>query len=377
MAARRFQAERGLGALLVDQTETLFNYGGYGLSEILYRCCIIPRDGGTFVVVRQADVGGFEENSCIDDIFGYQDWSDPLATPANMMIERGLAQTRIGIDFNSYCMTIGRFERLRELLPGAEFVDVGTYFTDLRARKTPPELALMRKAAAVADAGYAAARAALGPGRMQRDGIAAASAAYVLAGADTGRVGFVTPGRGWNFLHKPISETVLAEGDTVHFEFAPRVKGYCARMMRPVVIGTVSEEQSRVAAQILEIQDRQIAAMSPGALACDVDRICRDAILAGGLRDSYPNATGYALGYVPWASPRTSDHSRHLTLKARWVLEPGMVFHVITSSHGLAFSESVMITEGGPERLGRSERRLAVADGAGVPCRLGQAPAGD
>ncbi|MCC7275718.1 MAG: aminopeptidase P family protein [Alphaproteobacteria bacterium] len=363
-AARRFQEERGLDALLVDQTEALFYFTGFDLSEILYRCCVIPRDGEIFVVVRQTDVGAFEENSCADRSFGYLDWADPIAALAARLGERGLGRARIGVDFSSYCMTLRRFAQLRALLPEATFVDTGDFFTELRVRKSPAEIALIRKAAAVADAGYVAARAALGPGRSQREGIAAASAAYVMAGADTGRVGFVTSGRGWNFFHKPIGEGPLATGDVVHFEFAPRVKGYCARMMRPVIIGAASAKQEEVAARLIAIQDRQIAAMTAGAIARDVDAICREAILAEGLRDTYPNATAYALGHVPWASPRTSDHSRHLTPESRWPLEPGMVFHVIVSSQGIAFSETVLITDGPPESLGRSERRLAIGTNA-------------
>ena len=358
--ARRFQEERGFDALLVDQTEALFYFTGFDLSEILYRCCVIPREGETFVVVRQADADAFEEHSCVDRAFGYLDWADPIAAVAGRIVERGLGRARIGVDFSSYCMTLQRFAQLQALLPDAAFVDTGDFFGELRVRKSASEIALMRKAAAVADAGYLAAKAALGPGRSQREGIAAASAAYVLAGADTGRVGFVTSGRGWNFFHKPIGEASLGIGDVVHFEFAPRVRGYCARMMRPVIIGAPSAKQEGVAARLLAIQDRQIAAMTPGAIARDVDAICRETMLAEGLRDTYPNATAYALGHVPWASPRTSDHSRHLTPESRWPLEPGMVFHVIISSHGIAFSETVLVTDGPPECLGRSLRELAI-----------------
>ena len=37
--------------------------------------------------------------------------------------------------------------------------------------------------------------------------------------------------------------------------------------------------------------------MKPGAVAQEVDGICREAVLAAGLRDRYDNATGYTLGY--------------------------------------------------------------------------------
>lgn len=84
-------------------------------------------------------------------------------------------------------------------------------------------------------------------------------------------------------------------------------------------------------------------------------------MLARRLRETYDNCSGYALGHVPWASPRTSDAHRRFTPAARWKLEPGMVFHMIATSNGIAFSDSILIRDDGPERLGRSERRLFVA----------------
>jgi Xaa-Pro dipeptidase len=305
-------------------------------------------------------VGAFEEHSYADLAFGFRDWDDPVVVLAGQIQKRCPGLKRIGLDFNSYCMTARRFQQLKALLSDVEFVDVGEFFLELRVRKTAEEIVYMRQAASAADHGLAAAVAALGPGRHQRDGIAAASAEYVLAGADTGRVGFVTAGRGASFFHRPITEGLLETHDVVHFEFAPRVKGYCARMMRPVVIGEAAAEQEDIATQLLEIQDRQIAAMVPGAVASDVDSILRSEALARGLVNQYDHGTGYALGHVPWASPRTSDLHRRFTPAAIWKLEAGMVFHMIAAAKGIAFSESILVGEGGPERLGRSDRRLFI-----------------
>ena len=80
-------------------------------------------------------------------------------------------------------------------------------------------------------------------------------------------------------------------------ELVPQVSGYSARLMRPTVIGTPSSAQVETARALIEIQDRQIAAMKPGVVAKAVDRICRGEVVAAGLRDAYDNITGYTLGY--------------------------------------------------------------------------------
>ena len=81
---------------------------------------------------------------------------------------------------------------------------------------------------------------------------------------------------------------------------------------------------------------------------------------AAKLRDRYENATGYTLGYyAPW-SPRTSDFTRLFIPTATWALEPGMVFHMYVAALGLAFSETVLVTDAGAERLTGTERVLFV-----------------
>jgi Xaa-Pro dipeptidase len=131
--------------------------------------------------------------------------------------------------------------------------------------------------------------------------------------------------------------------------------------MRPTVIGPPDPARAEVARRLVEVQDEQLGAMKPGAAARDVDRVCRDGVLRAGLRERYDNITGYTLGYYGAVlPPRTSDFTRAFHPAATWVLEPGMVFHMYTSARGLSFSETVLVTEDGAERLTRLERRLFV-----------------
>ncbi|MCB1471178.1 MAG: aminopeptidase P family protein, partial [Rhizobiaceae bacterium] len=43
-----------------------------------------------------------------------------------------------------------------------------------------------------------------------------------------------------------------------------------------------------------------------------------------------------------------------------WILEPGMVFHMIVVAQGLSFSETMLVTESGAERLGALDRKLTL-----------------
>jgi Xaa-Pro dipeptidase len=108
------------------------------------------------------------------------------------------------------------------------------------------------------------------------------------------------------------------------------------------------------------LQDRQIAALKPGARAAEVDAILREGVVAAGLRDGYDNITGYTLGLYGDAGPRTSDFTRILHPGADWRIEAGMVFHIYASAGGAALSESVLVTDTGPELLTHLPRGLLV-----------------
>lgn len=357
----RLRAEmdaRGVAAMIIDECEMMHYVSGFAISENLYRAVLVPRDGEPLMVVRSLDEAPFLAASWFTRRRAFLDTEDPVAVLAEVIGEAGLAAAPIGLDMNSYSMPVKRFRHLEELLPEVQFVDFSDVLRPLRLRKTPREVAVLGRAAAIADEAMRQSIAVVGPGSSPRDAAAVAAAAFVTLGADSGRTGPITAGRGWNFMHGRLNDGALAAGDVLHLELVPKVQGYCARLMRPAVIGAASPEQRDAAAALIDLQDRQIAAMRPGAAARDVDAILRDGVVAAGLRDRYDNNTGYTLGYYFDQAPRSSDFTRVFTPRADWHLEPGMVFHMYTSAAGLAFSETVLVTEDTPERLTKLERRI-------------------
>ena len=70
--------------------------------------------------------------------------------------------------------------------------------------------------------------------------------------------------------------------------------------------------------------------------------------------------SGYTLGFYSHAGPRTSDFTRIFHPGATWRLEPQMVFHMYASAQGASFSETVLVTDQGPERLTRLPRTLII-----------------
>ena len=352
--------ERGADLVLVDEAEHLAWLTGFDRSATRYQVAVVPLDADPVVFLRALDEPSFLERSWVRDYVTFADWEEPVDALVRTLGERGWASRRIGLELDSNYLTVRRWQSITAALPGATFVDFGEALRELRLRKSAEEVAYLRQAAAIADRAIEDAIAAAGEGRNEREAAIAASRTFLEMGADTARAGIITSGRRSGSLHGTLGDRKLERGDILHLELVPQVRGYSARIMRPTVIGTPSAPQADAARVLIEVQDRQIAAMRPGTRAADVDAICRDGVLEARLRDRYDNATGYTLGYyAPW-SPRTSDFTRLFVPTAEWSLEPGMVFHMYTSAAGLAFSETVLVTEIGAERLTRAERRLFV-----------------
>jgi Xaa-Pro dipeptidase len=348
----------GVEAALFDEIEAMNWISGYGHSENRWRCVVVPVEKEPFFLIRALDAGPCRRRNWIADVPQYRDWEDPFPVLAERFANRGLIRARVGLDFNSYGMPLARFARLKAALPEVDFVDIGPLIWELRLIKSDAEIGLLRRAAKVADETMQRIAGACGRGDSQREVARIAVASYVELGADPAQPGPISAGRGWDFLHAHLEDTPLADGDVVHVELTPSISGYSARLMRCVCIGPIEESRRHAARTLAEIQDRQIAAMRPGAEARDVDAILRGGVLDAGLRDSFDNISGYTLGFYAPMGPRTSDFTRIFHPYADWRLEAGMVFHMYASAAGVSFSETVLVSADGPQRLGALPREL-------------------
>lgn len=350
--------EAGIDVLLIDHAEFLAWASGYTVSQTLWRAMIVPRDADPVFVLRSIDAGPCRDGVWFDDVVAFDDHEIPEAVVVRELVGRGLAKKTIGFDPTSYGFTVDTFERLRALAPQTRFVPVPGISDRLRARKDAVEIAAIEKAATIADRTMFGLEAAAEVGLRVRDVAAVASASLLRLGADDGGPGPILVSSGdIDFLHGRGLDRVLAPGDVLHVELTPRVDNYGARLMRPIVLGEPSAETVARFDRLVALQDAQIAAMHKGASARRVDAILRRGVVDAGLRESYGNVTGYAMGLYG-RTPRPSDFSYSFHPGADFDLEVGMVFHMYASAQGLAVSETVLVDADGPRRLTRCPRRI-------------------
>ncbi|PBC04110.1 Xaa-Pro peptidase family protein [Mesorhizobium sp. WSM3860] len=354
-ALRSIMAERRVEILIVDQHEHMIFFSGYASTAAMYQALLIPLEGELVQVVRALDAATFSHKSWLTDSIMFADNENPIKVVADTVKARGFGASVIGVERDSHFLTVNRALELESLLSTAKIVDFSRVMWEMRLVKSPLELAYLEKAAEICDRAAAAAFHAARAGVSEREVFIAMTSEAWRSGADNAQLAAISSGPSTSF-HASLGERVLQEGDNVFVEPVPHFRGYTARMMRSKVIGVPTDEQLRSAETIIRIQDDQFRTMKPGANAKEVDRIVREGMLKGGLRDSYTNITGYTLGLK--SPPRTSDFTRVFLADSDWELQENQVFHMYTSARGLPFSETVVVRPEGGKRLTKMERKL-------------------
>ncbi|WP_226575889.1 M24 family metallopeptidase [Acuticoccus sediminis] len=362
---RDAMAAAGADVYICDHAEMMVWLTGYTVSETFYRAAIVPAEGDPVIVLRRIDEVPCRAATWVPNVVAYADHEDAHARVAAEI--RRFAPGTVGADYTSFGFTAHTRDGLAELLPGTTFVDIPQSSGHLRAVKDATEVATIEAAGRIGSGAMAAIARALKPGMRPRDASAIAAFHYLTEGADDYWVGPISisrraeaDGHGMGFLHATLHDDALSEGDILHVELVPRVSYYSCRFMRSIKLGEPTAGERTVMDRLVALQDEQFAAMRPGAKAADVDAIMRRGLIAAGLRDDYPNITGYQVGLYA-KTPRSSDTSLSLHPGADWAFEAGQTFHVYATAQGLALSETVVVEDGGARLLTHTPRRILVA----------------
>lgn len=362
-AVRKAMAEQKLDLLLQFNPEAICWSTGFHTPAFFAPIVLgIPLAGEPFLVLRHLEMRAATSTTELADLVSYRDDEDPIGTLCASVAAHGFARARIGVDKHSWYLTAERYEQLLAGLPDARIVTDGRVIDTLRVVKSPLEIETLRQAARIVEAGMQAAIDATHAGASEREVAAAMAHARVRAGSDLPIDGVLATGERTGQSHGPWTDRVLKRGDQLFYEFHGIRNHYWARMLRSGLLGTQpTDEQARIAEVILGAQAAGFGAIRAGVHCREIDQLCREPMIAAGLKDraSYTNRVGYALGLNFRPSP--GEFLREFTPQADFVLEEGMVFHMIQSANGLGFSDTLAVTAGGHELITRFPRELFLA----------------
>jgi len=366
---REAMRQAGLDALLVFHQEHMFYLAGYDqIGYWVYQVLVVPAAAAPMTaIVRKVDELLVRQGGIVDDVRVWLDDAtrDPAEQTADVLRERGLLDgRRLGIERKSHTLLPHYYDLLRDALRGAELVDASDLVTDLRLVKSRAEVAYMRRAGEVMDAGVRAALDVLRPGVRECDVHAAVAHAMYAAGGEPPAVA-PPMGAGPRTLtqtHGAATTRTIAAGDPFLLEVGGCVRRYHAVCMRTASLGPPSATMRSMYDAIREATDAGFAAIEPGVPTAEVARRVHDTMATRGYsRRGQHVGYGIGLGYPPtWIdSLRIKETDAH-------VLQPGMTFLLHSGliapdgSFYVALGDPVLVTERGADRLTALDRDLPV-----------------
>lgn len=272
------------------------------------------------------------------------------------LAERGLGAARIGVELAA--VSARGFAALAEALAPARLVDATSVAQGVRAVKSAAEIAHLRAAVTLAEAGIAAVRDALAPGVRRSDLSAIWRQTVRAQGAGQPMTG------DWDYISvgsDPWGGDATAQaGDLVKVDVGCLMQGYTSDSGRTFVIGPPSRLQAELYAALLFGFQAGLPMLHPGTPLREVHRATQAAIRACGLAGYSRGHFGHSLGTGPG-----SEEWPFISASSDTVIEPGMVLAFecplyVNGVGGLMIEDQIEITETGPVPMNRLPHDLVV-----------------
>lgn len=360
-------ADQGLDALLVRSPENITYFSGYETPGYYkYQCIVVPREAEPVFVVRDFEWLNVPEFAWVNRIAKVYDWDHPPMVTVDMLRQLGLASgKRIGVEKQNFFYTVDEHETLVRGLPDAEFVDATQILQDARMIKSEEEIEAMRRSAHLVDLAMTAGWEATRPGASGDEINAVVNKVLFENGGEyMGLPPFVLVGDRACLPHQTGGPNRLADNDLMYFEISASTRRYTAALMRTIFVGEPKDEWRRAAEASIAAVDKALEVIKPGAIPHDVDVAARAVTEKAGFGEYFRSRVGYSIGasYAPdWGEGEIIS----LREQEYRPLEPGMTFHTLQlylkyREYGIGFSESIVVTPDGCERLSRLGRDVVI-----------------
>jgi len=362
----------GLDALVATKPQTFFYLSDF--NPIIFShptIVVLPVDGAPTVLVWAVRDDHAHAESMTQDIRLFGRWSekpylslDPYDALQKLLAERGLTHKTLGVEEDHLsAKTLGR---LHQLLPHATLRDASPIVETARFVKDAEEVARMRRAGRLADAGMNAAVDAI---RERRTEIEIAMAAEIAMRSllvteypDHETAGFAGhEGAIWSGLwcwvpsgprlainaDTPKTRRVT-ESDLVLPQIWAICDGYTAENERTVGVGAIPQSERRAFDAIIQARQAAFDAVRPGTTCAEVYEAAAAAMRRSGYEKHLPGRIGHSIGLGPHEHLSLGpDEDIPLVEGMAITIEPGILGSV-------RHSDTIVVTPSGYEALTRT-----------------------
>lgn len=243
------------------------------------------------------------------------------------------------------------YARILKLSNDAEFKDVEKKILELRAVKTPAEIAMIAKAERLTLNIWREGSKLFRPG-MSEIGMARILKKFMIERADAEAFEtIVCIGENAAECHHVPDGTVWDGVKPVLVDLGVRLGGVCSDLTRNLVPAGASREYRRIYSIVKKANREAIAAARPGIAADRLDKIARDIIADAGYGECFGHSLGHGVGYEIHEAPTLSRRNHTMLAPGMVVtIEPGIY---LEGEAGVRIEDLVVITENGCKVLSR------------------------
>ncbi len=279
---RKLMEERGIDCLLVLQWPNQYYLSGFYQHLPWYPDCHSFATEAPLIIFREPEkppvflcavltYNAVREGTWIEDVRAYDRASKQNVQEAIAAVlkENGVDTGAIGLE--EECCTIKTFEKLKQVLPQAEFKHASELLYLARVIKEPEEVELIRKAVLICESAINAAREVAKPGVLESE-IQKAVEMEIKRGGGIREVETMcqTGIRTANYRAFGSALKKVEENDLVMIDLGCVYKGYGCDITRMWVVGKPTDEQKKIADDLYKQHEKVLAFIKPGVKCHEV-----------------------------------------------------------------------------------------------------------
>jgi Xaa-Pro aminopeptidase len=350
----------------------------YGATLTWHSALMITRSGETIAILGDLEAEAARRTGAYQEVIGY----DKSIQPDLIRILQRLDPKLIAVntspnDPTADGLTHGLYQQLKGYLSETRYferlISAETIIAALRGRKTPTEVARIRKAVDTTEAIYRRTFDFLQPGMTEKQ-VSQFMHTLVLEERVTEAWDYedcpaVNSGPESVVGHAGPTDIILERGHLVHFDFGVKQEEYCSDIQRMLYLlksgeTTAPKPVQRAFKTVVRAIRESVEAMRPGLTGFEIDQIARSIVMDAGYPE-YMYGTGHGLG--------RAAHDGGGMLGPHWekygnlpdqALEAGQVYTVepglAVPGYGyIGLEEDVLVTENGAVMLSAGQKELA------------------
>ncbi len=343
---------------------------------------ILTREGKKIAIVGNLETEAVRQLNVFDEVLGYDSAiSGLLRDTITRLNPDGIAVNTSRNNVHADGLTHAMYEFLKECLAGTPYADrlvsAEPIINSLRGRKTPTELARIRRAVEITNEIFEKTFSFIKVGMTEIE-----VGEYMHKLVNEYGVGLAWPAEncpavnsGPNKVvgHNGPTEIRIERGHIVHFDFGVKYEGYCSDIQRVGYVLREGETEAPVEVQrgfitIRTAIEKSREAMKAGVTGNSIDVISREIVEDSGYPE-FMHALGHQLGRVahdggallgPLWEKYGESPNQTLELDQVYTIEP----HVIVAGYGcVGLEEDVVMTNKGAEYIGEPQREIVLIKG--------------